>query len=230
MVNTSLKWWTLYTSNKSNLQRFLAKPTNYNHHNYFKPLLPSPPPSFQKKLTLLSRHHHRYFENFLKKRKRKRKEKTIARFAASPPRLSSTPRMNLYDKYVELRVMCNCWQEKRKEKRGGTIENFENGEPRENAYRESSPLSVVDGRVVQGLNDEYTDRCRLKWKKDKPRARCVCKRRERERESEREVGKKVESGEKDTTETRSLKESGSDGAQTFSLSLAEVFRRFHGSA
>lgn len=157
-----------------------------NHHNYFKPLLPS----FQKKLTLLSRHHHRYFENFLKKRKRKRKEKTIARFAASPPRLSSTPRMNLYDKYVELRVMYNCWQEKRKERKGGTIENFENGEPRENAYRESSPLSVVDGRVVQGLNDEYTDRCRLKWKKDKPRARCVCKRRERERERMREKWEK----------------------------------------
>lgn len=81
-------------------------------------------------------------------------------------------------------------KKKRKEKKGGTIENFENGEPRENAYRESSPLSVVDGRVVQGLNDEYTDRCRLKWKKDKPRARCVCKRRERERERVREKWEK----------------------------------------
>lgn len=79
---------------------------------------PCSPPS-KKKLTLLSRHHHRYFENFLKKRKRKRKEKTIARFAASPPRLSSTPRMNLYDKYVELRVMYNCWQEKKERKKRG---------------------------------------------------------------------------------------------------------------
>lgn len=67
---------------------------------------------------------------------------------------------------------------------------------RTSEYRESSPLSVVDGRVVRGLNDEYTDRCRLKWKKDKRRARCVCKktrkgRKERERErSEGEVGKK----------------------------------------
>lgn len=59
---------------------------------------------------------------------------------------------------------------------------------------------------------------------------CVKDEKEREREGEREVGKKVESGGKDTTETRSLKESGSDGAQTLSLSLAEVFRRFHGSA
>lgn len=93
---------------------------------------------------------------------------------------------------------------------------------RTSEYRESSPLSVVDGRVVRGLNDEYTDRCRLKWKKDKRRARCVCKktrkgRKEREREK---WGKKVESGGKDTTETRSLKESGSDGAQTLSLSIS----------
>lgn len=93
---------------------------------------------------------------------------------------------------------------------------------RTSEYRESSPLSVVDGRVVRGFNDEYTDRCRLKWKKDKRRARCVCKktrkgRKEREREK---WGKKVESGGKDTTETRSLKESGSDGAQTLSLSIS----------
>lgn len=54
---------------------------------------------------------------------------------------------------------------------------------------------------------------------------CV-KRREREEKRERgkgvreKWGKKVESGGKDTTETRSLKESGSDGAQTLSLSIS----------
>lgn len=117
-IYTSLKWWTPYTSNSLTCKDSSSNPP-INHHDYFKPLLPSPPPSFQKKLTLLSRHHHRYFENFLKKRKRKRKEKTIARFAASPPRLSSTPRMNLYDKYVELRVMYNCWQEKKERKKRG---------------------------------------------------------------------------------------------------------------
>lgn len=59
----------------------------------------------------------------------------------------------------------------------------------------------------------------------------MCVKDEKERERVREKWeKKVESGGKDTTETRSLKESGSDGAQTLSLSLAEVFRRFHGSA
>lgn len=37
------------------------------------------------------------------------------------------------------------------------------------------------------------------------------------------MGKKVESGGKDTTETRSLKESGSDGAQTLFLFLSLKF-------
>lgn len=59
----------------------------------------------------------------------------------------------------------------------------------------------------------------LKWKKDKPRTRRVYKRRERERERERS-GKKSGKWRKGyETETRSLKESGSDGAQTLSVSL-----------
>lgn len=43
--------------------------------------------------------------------------------------------------------------------------SIENGDPREKAYRESSLLSVVDGKEREsgrGLNDEYTDRCRSK--------------------------------------------------------------------
>lgn len=72
-----------------------------------------------------------------------------------------------------------------------TIENFENGDPREKAYRESSLLSVVDGRerererVVRGSMMSTQIDAGLKWKKDKPRTRRVYKRREREREREK---------------------------------------------
>lgn len=157
-----------------------------------------------------------------------------------PPRINSNDELaniELRQLYVQL-LRTKNWERGRK-KRGDDWKFRKRRGSWEREYRESSPLSVVDGRVVQGLNDEYTDRCRLKWKKDKRRARCVCKKtRKGRKERERESGEKKWKVEERIRQRREVWKRVAVMAHKLSLflslclslSLAEVFRRFHGSA
>lgn len=126
------------TSNKSNKPKPTCKDslpnTLINHHNYFK--LPSPPLN-QKKInwTSLATPSSIFLETFWRKEKEKGKPRKNNSFLCLLLLLlGSTPTTNLQISSFDS-CTYNCWEqktEKGKEKKRETIENFENGEAREN--------------------------------------------------------------------------------------------------